>query len=268
MPDTSTGGGRIFGMKKNEAIVAGVGAAALLGIVLYRYQKQQQAAQAAAAAAAAAQAPGTGAGTSDEIDPSTGFPYGSAEDASALTTMSGYNSPVAGLGYNDTSYLYGGGAYYPGSGYPLSSGFTSNAQWSQAAEDYLVNTGGGDANTVGNALGKYITGQPVDAAGQAIINQAIAFEGYPPVSGPDGYPPSIRTGTTPPPPAAQITVPNVVGQNLLTAIANIQKAGLKEHTITMAAYGNPGNWKVNGQNPAAGSKMAAGGTVNLSAVHK
>lgn len=194
----SGGGKKFFGMSKNEALIAGIGGSLLLGFTVYRYSQQKKASDAAATAAAAAQAPGTGAGTSDGVDPATGFPYGSTEDAAALTAQSGYNSPLAGLGYSDQSYLYGGSPYYPGS--PNSGGgFTSNAQWAQAAEDYLVNTAGGNSNTVGNALGKYITGQNVtDTNMQAVINQAIAFEGYPPIPGPDGYPPSIReTPVTP-----------------------------------------------------------------------
>ena len=183
-------------LSKNEKIGLAAGAAGLLGFTIYRYQKQKSSDAATAAADAAAQAPGTGAGTADQVDPATGFPYGSAEDSAALTAQSGYISPIGGLGSSGVSYNYGGQGAYP-------QGFTNNAQWSQAAEDYLVNTAGADANTVGNALGKYITGQTVTSDQQSIINQAIAFEGYPPVGGPDGYPPSIRTAaptsTVPPP---------------------------------------------------------------------
>lgn len=270
--DTAPTGGGFKSLSKNQKIGIGVGAAALLGFTLYRYSQQQKQSQAAAAAAAAAQAPGTGAGTSDNIDPATGFPYGSAEDAAALTSMAGYNSPIAGLGASDTSYLYGGGAYPAGTG--GIGGYTSNAAWSQAAESYLVNTTGADPNTVGNALGKYITGGPVTSDQVAIINQAIAFVGYPPVAGPNGFPPSIQTGTTPTggsgggttvPPAQNggVQVPNVIGQNLATAIRNIENAGLREHTIT-GGIANPSNWKAIGQSPAGGM-VQAGSTINVSA---
>lgn len=176
----------IFGKQVSKGtIYVGVGAAGLLGIALVRYRKQQQAAAATAAANAAAQAPGTGNGASDQIDPATGFPYGSAQDAAALTAQAGYNFPTTGYQYG-----YGGANTYPTTS-PAS--FTSNAQWSQAAEQYMVGQGG-DANTIGNALGKYITGQPVpDQTNQGLINEAIAFEGYPPVPGPNGFPPSINT---------------------------------------------------------------------------
>lgn len=249
-------------LSKNEKIGLGIGSAALLGFTLYRYQKQKTADAATAAAAAAAQAPGTGAGSSDQIDPATGFPYGSAEDAAALTAQSGYNSPIGGLGYSDTSYLYGGNPGYPGSGIPITGGYTSNAQWSQAAENYLVQTVGADPNTVGNALGKYITGGVVDDAQTAIINQAIAFNGYPPISGPGGYPPSIRTGSptpTTPPPTGTVAVPSVIGHTAGDA-----------HNVLVSAGFTPvdGNWnkgdaskKVTRQNPSAGSQQQKGATV-------
>jgi hypothetical protein len=208
-------------VKKQTVIVASAGIV-IIGVAAVRYRKQQQTAAAAASAAAAAQAPGTGAGTSDQIDPATGFPYGSVEDASALTSQAAYNTP--------TNYLYGGGgsasSYVPNSG-----GFTSNAQWAQAAEDYLVNTAGADSASVGNALGKYITGGVLDSTMAAIVNQAIAFEGYPPIPGPDGYPPSIRnappTTTVPPPADGGTTTPaadrlyHTTGGKSLAQIATI-----------------------------------------------
>ena len=80
--------------------------------------------------------------------------------------------------------------------------FTTNGQWAQAVEDYLVNTLGSDAQTVGNALGKYVTGQPLTVAQQSVVSAAIAFEGYPPVSGTGGRPPAMNVTPAghPPPP--------------------------------------------------------------------
>jgi hypothetical protein len=198
----------IFGKNvSNGTIAISAGAAGLLGYAVYRQRKQ---AAAAAAAAAAAQAPGTGTGTSDQIDPATGFPYGSTQDASALSAQANYQSPYVGGGGG--SYGYG----YPNS-YPTTQPgqFTSNAAWAQAAEQYMAGQGGGDPVAIGNALGKYITGQPVTPDMQSLIEQAIAFEGYPPVSGPNGFPPSVNTanpgstgstGTTVPTPSGPVTV--------------------------------------------------------------
>lgn len=247
----------IFGKQVSKGTLwIGGGAAGLLGIALYRYRKQQQAAAATAAANAAAQAPGTGLGTSDAIDPATGFPYGSTEDAAAMTAQAGYNSPIGGLGYSDIGYNYGGGGFYPGSGGgPVGGGFTSNAQWSQAAEAYLVGQGA-DANTVGNALGKYITGGVInDPTATSIVNQAIAFEGYPPVPGPNGFPPSIQTGptgvgNTPPPtttPNQNVTVPKVIGlrgdqayQILRSEALNPEPGGVKASRIVIGTSPGPG----------------------------
>lgn len=89
---------------------------------------------------------------------------------------------------------YGGGANWPTS--PVQpQGFTSNAQWAQAVEDYLVNTvhGGENADVIGAALGKYLTGQPLTSDQVVIVQQAIAFGGYPPVNGPSGHPPAYIT---------------------------------------------------------------------------
>jgi hypothetical protein len=128
---------------------------------------------------------------SSPINPATGFPYGSTEDANALAGQGfSYSGGIIG----DAGLSSGGG----GSGQPTAGAFTTNGAWSQAAEDYLSNTVGLDSNVVGNALGKYITGAPLTPDQVNIIQQAIAFTNYPPVNGPSGYPPSFRTSAEPP----------------------------------------------------------------------
>src|SRR5882757_2898945 len=62
-----------------------------------------------------------------QIDPATGYAYGSAEDAAALAAQSSYISAGGSSG--------GGSSYYSGGQQP--TGFVSDAQWAQAAEDYL-----------------------------------------------------------------------------------------------------------------------------------
>lgn len=244
-------------VKKRAVGIAAVGTG-IFGLLYYKYYKNQQASQQAAAAAAAAQtATGTGAGSSDQIDPATGFPYGSAEDEAALTSQAGYESP-GGYGiYNTTGYPYESN-YYPNGNTIPGTGMTTNAQWAQAAESYLVNTTGADPNTVGNALGKYITGQPVDPdAQQPIIEQAIAFEGYPPQSGPNGYPPAIQTApASPPPTGGTIPVPNVVGDQAGEAHNTIMNAKLIPRDAQGAIPGES-SWKVVGQSPQAGTMVNA-----------
>lgn len=103
------------------------------------------------------------------------------------------------------------GGYFAGSGaggvsgttppVPGTGGFTTNGQWTQQAEADMSNTGV-DPGALAAALGAYIAGSPVTAAQHSLIDQAIAFEGYPPVAGPSGYPPAVKAqpiGTSPPP---------------------------------------------------------------------
>lgn len=175
--------------KKSTAYMLAAAAALVVVVAWYRSRN------APATSTPTSSTPTTDSG--DQIDPATGYVYGSAED-------------VAALGSQGT---YLGSGSYGGNGSNVSTisttnGYTTNAQWSQAAEDYLVNTVSSDANTVGNALGKYITGQPLTPDQVGIVNQAIAFTGYPPQNGPTGYPPSYKTSSEPPattptgPPAA------------------------------------------------------------------
>lgn len=165
--------------KKSTAYMLGGAAVLVVGVAWYR----SRTADTSGGGTAATDASGTG----DQIDPATGYVYGSAEDVAAL----GGQGSTLGAGY------YGGNGSNV-SGISTTTGYTTNAQWSQAAEEYLVNTVGADANTVGNALGKYITGQPLSSDQVTVVTQAIAFVGYPPANGPTGYPPSYKTASEPP----------------------------------------------------------------------
>lgn len=165
--------------------IGGVIAAGTVGIYFYRNKKQQQDAQASVDAAG-----------STEIDPATGYPYGSPEDAASLDNQNNYSLPG---GYGFTGYSGGSGSGPFGSGAP--GNFNSNAEWAQYVENYEVTNLGADAPTVGNAIGKYLTGQPLTTDQQGLVQSAIAIAGYPPVSGPNGNPPGFATtGTTTPPP--------------------------------------------------------------------
>lgn len=180
----------IFGpTKKNTAYVIGAGVVLVGGIAWYRSR-----------GTAAAADVGTGEATSD-IDPATGFAYGSAEDANAL----------AGQSASWSGGSAGGGDGTLDGGAPTPAAYTTNGQWAQAVEQYLVDETEADPNTVGNALGKYITGQPMSTDQVNIVQQAIAFGGYPPVNGPTGYPPSYRTADEPPPPPATVGTPAAPG---------------------------------------------------------
>src|SRR5215831_12826679 len=194
MPDgnvTLPGGLKI---KKNVAIILGLSGAGIAAYVLY--QKRQASADTSTAA--------TGTG---DIDPQTGFAYGSPEDQQALAALSGQTLPTANnasfvggqiIGYDQFGNpIYGSGAGgFGGSGFGGPGGFSSNAQWTQAAESLMGSTG---ADAIAAALGKYLLGTPLTEDQVTIVQQAIAAEGFPPVPGPDGFPPSFRTAATPPP---------------------------------------------------------------------
>jgi hypothetical protein len=164
-------------VSKKTALIVGGGLFGLLIIVYYRSKKAKDAAATAAA------------GANTGIDPATGYTYGSPEDAAALANQSAYVTPT-GVG--------GGGG---GSG-STTTGFVSNGQWAQAAEQFMQAEGlVEDPAALASALGKYITGQPASDTDMNLINQAIAFQGLPPIAGPSGYPPSINRApvtTTPP----------------------------------------------------------------------
>jgi PASTA domain len=251
----------IFGKPvKKEYVYVGGGVIVVAGIVMIVRDKQAKAAAAAAAPAdPGATAADSTADTSD-LDPATGLPVDSPEDLSALADQA-------------TGYYGSGG----GVGTTVPTGFTNNASWAQAAEQYITggSGGGGPSDAVGNALGKYITGQPVTSDQVSVIDQAIAFENYPPVAGTDGYPPNIRT-TTPPTTggsggtgggstaAATVTVPNVANKTADQAESELRGAGLKPSISITAASSKPGIFHIiTKTSPAAGSKVAKNSTVVL-----
>jgi hypothetical protein len=188
-----------------------VGAAVIYGL---RKNKQQGAANASAPSAPA----GASSGDPYPADGSSGDPVDPYSTDPATGQTYGDEGQFASGSGQMTDLGYGGGYYPPG----VAGGgvtYTTNAQWSQAAEAYLTNTVSADPATVAAALGKYITGQPVTEAQVSVIEQAIAFGGQPPVEGPGGYPPSFHpassgggTGTpgTGKPPAPPKTAPDPV----------------------------------------------------------
>jgi hypothetical protein len=221
-----------------------------VGVVGYVYLRRRQMGGAAAAAGTAA-----GAGTAADagtIDPSTGQPYGSAADLSALD---------GGFGGG-----FGGGFIGGGTGGQISSGgtlpgpgaFTSNAEWAQYAEEQLSGTVSGPSLSA--ALGKYLTGGAVTANQHSLIDQAIAIAGYPPVAGPGNHPPAIRnqpSGHSHGKPSTHVKVPSVLGESYSHAQETLGHVGLK------ARKGNPQVPIVARQIPEAGHEVKRGSTVSL-----
>lgn len=171
--------------KANKGTVIGVsiGGVAVSAYMIYHYQKKNQAAQAAASTAASQAASGYGYGSGSG---SGTYGYG----------YYGYGEPGITYGYGASGGFYPQGYYGYGTPTPAAVPNATNAQWAQAAINQLTQDGY-SAQTVASALGAYELGQPVTAAQESIINAAIGIEGYPPQSGPNGYPPAIHVQGTP-----------------------------------------------------------------------
>lgn len=186
---------KIFGseVKKKNAIIGGV---VIGGFGILYYIRQKKAAAAAAQAAA-----DTAAGQADgsNVDPQTGYPYGSPEDQAALAAMSGGILPTYGGNYGGGSFNTNECVDQAGNAYPCGSTppgtIQTNAQWAQAAESLMGSNG---ADAIAAALGKYLTGAQITNDQLTNVQEAIGAEGYPPVPGPDGYPPSYHLATGPP----------------------------------------------------------------------
>ena len=199
MPDTAPPkkSGTIGGVKK-EYVYAGGAVLGVVAIVVYTRSKNS-------AANSAASVTDPAGNVCTTLSPTSGYCPGSAEDLA-------YAGTGATLGGSDSASYVGGQVIgYDQYGNPIYStstdqtgvpgSYTNNAQWSQAAVTYLQQTDSNvDSSVISAALGAYITGNPVTAAQQSIIQQAIAFEGYPPVGGTGGYPPSMKTAPVTKPP--------------------------------------------------------------------
>jgi hypothetical protein len=238
-------------MKKKTAAIAGIGGIAIIGIIYYK-NKQTQAANAAATAAAANSAANQTGTNNTQIDPATGFPYGSAEDEQALAAQQGIQyTPWGG---------YGGGGGGGGGGGNPGPPFTSNAAWASYCEQSMGSTG---ADAIAAALGHYLVGVPLATGENTIVDQAIAIGGYPPVAGPNGYPPAFKTGGGGG--GGNVNVPNVVGQETDAAVRAIQAVGLiATHPALQPGKGST----VTAESPAAGTSVATGSTVALTIKEK
>jgi hypothetical protein len=174
-------GGQSFKKSHVMIAVAGVG-----GVALLYYMRQRNASTTAST---------TSANASTGVD-AAGYAIGSPEDLAYEAQLNGdYGSSVSGdgsiIGYDsEGNPVYGNGGT---SGTPVGPGnYTSNAQWAQAFEQQ-VGSSGNDATAA--ALGKYLTGQSMTADQVTIVQEAIASQGYPPVSGPSGNPPGFKTSS-------------------------------------------------------------------------
>lgn len=256
--------GKIALLHNKKALVGiSIGGAGVAGYLIYRAHKTKTAAAATTASS------GYGYGTA-----STGYGYGSSQY--------GYGEPVNGYGAGYYGYggsggfgSGGGNAYY---GYgvgtpPTAPQATTNAGWSQAAIKQLQHDGY-HANNAAGALGVYITGRQPTAEQRKVIDAAIAIEGYPPVAGPNDFPPNVKStsggggggqnlgggGGGSSTGSDKVDVPDVVGRSYAQSVALLKAKGLK------AERNGPG--KIVQQRPAANTKVDKGSTVVLFGANK
>lgn len=195
-----------------------------LGVVLaggwYYIERKKTSASTAAAAATGTAATGTSAnigtdpaGNTGQIDPETGYVYGTAEDTAALQQVTGSSS---------------------------SSGtYSDNNAWGQAAINYLVGLGE-DATAANSAISAYLGSQTLTPAQQAMVNSAVQALGAPP------QPPTPTSTTTiVAPPGGATTYATNPPTGLTVTSTSATSIGLKwnaaanatGYTVTVAADG-------------------------------
>lgn len=134
-----------------------IGGVIVAGVVIYQYRKSKASVAAASVASADTSASDT-----------TGADYGA--------TSADYGTDTAGLfSYTDP----GTGAVISGTGSTVIPGPTRNSQWSQQAQQMLIQQGY-NPTEVGAAIGHYIVGTQMTPNQWDIVQVAIALEGRPP----------------------------------------------------------------------------------------
>lgn len=172
------------GKVKKTYALAGGGIVLVLAIVYLRKKSSSSSSSGTTGAAAGMYPPdGTTGNPQDpySVDPATGQTYGNEASGAYGTGSYGAGSSYGGVAADTTTPT----GNQPG------PPFADNAAWSQYAIAQLTGQGM-DSVTVTGALGAYLAGQQVSPAQESIINDATAVALQPPVTGPGGYPPSIR----------------------------------------------------------------------------
>jgi len=199
--------------------------------------------------------PAAGA-TDPNLDPATGFDYGTPQDLAAQGGSQGFD-PFAldsGLGLGGAA----GAAPAPVPAAPAP--VTTNAEWEQECIANLQD-GGVSQATVSNAesgLPRYLAHLTLNDQQATAVQLAVGLTGQPPSGGPF----SIRRAPGPPPPkpGTHVKVPDVVGLEYAGGAAIIHAAGLKPH--------QEGPGRIVQQHPAAETTVTKGSTVVLFGANK
>jgi hypothetical protein len=248
MADTPAPGKKFFGLSKNQAIIVAIGGA---GVVFLVYRHYQSANSAAASTNSAAD-------TSADIDPETGYAYGSAQDTAALAALN--DSGTGAL--DDSGVATDSEPYY--STAPTTQSPTTNAAWSQYVQQQLA-TIGYDPETVAGAIGAYLAQIPLTPTQAGIVQVALAECGPPPqgeysiIPQGTGSGTGTGTGTTTPTSGGPVTVAptgfrvvSVTGNNVNLAWNPV--AGATGYVI---AYGPTSGSQAYKQGVGGGSTSAA-----------
>jgi hypothetical protein len=243
--------------KKVPKAVA-IGGVAVVGVLAVMWWRNNH--SAAAPAASTGMVTDSAGNVCTAVNPATGFCPGTAEDTDALNgTLNG----AGGSGGGSDSII---GTTTPDQ---VTNGppFTTNAAWSQYAITTLGQSGNTDPGALTDALGAYLAGGQVTAAQHILINDALAVAGSPPVTGVNGFPPSINvagsisgggTGTT----VVKVRVPNVVGMRTAEQAEPAIKAAGLVPALGGGFDANAVNY-VNSQTPGANTLANQGSTVKL-----
>jgi LysM repeat protein len=242
MPDTNL---PAVGKVPRKGLVIGMLVAAAGGVYIW-WRHKESAAATASSATPAAYAYGYGS-------------YGYGAQGQLTPEELASEEGLEPYGYGGVyGYGAGGAGVGVGSPYPVTAPVvpvTTNAEWAQAAETELGNSGY-DSTTSAAALGKYITGGAVTADQQSIIQSAIAFEGYPPQPGANNYPPNINTGPATGQSGGGGAATKTVTANGKQSLNAIAKAnGISESKLISL---NPTNVKLIAQTYGTGKPVKAG----------
>lgn len=160
--------------------------------------------------------------------PVTPTAEGTMPDPNALVTEQGDTGLPTGpigdwLGQNPTSSAFPVGL--TGRGVP---GPITNQQWARLAFDELT-AKGDDPTLVENALAKFLSGQPLSTAEEAVKNLAEQLFGAPP----EGVMPvTVSPGPTP--------TPTPTGDGKPPAVTNLHKTGVSPSSVSLAWDPSPG----------------------------